>query len=122
MPGRPLLSQQTAKFTDDGAQVLPRRNHSPAANRMEPDRNCFFRKQRWRVFRDDCVRVIYPQNEIRRPFSRTLPVCASDLANRKFVSSQSVFGAEVPRANTVGAAENSRHLFRRYWRQIASVL
>lgn len=84
-----------AEVADNFAEVFAGRNHSPAADGMETDRNGLVGQERRRVFGNHGVWMINAQDEIGLAVGSALAVLAAGLADGEFVSAERVFRTKV---------------------------
>jgi len=109
---RIALGNIAAEFTDELAEVFPRRDHAPAADRVEADRDRAFGEERGRVPADHRVGMIDAEDEIGFAITCGPSVRALGLADDELVGAERMLGPEIARADAVGAAEEARGLLR----------
>ena len=98
------FKEQVVEIADDGAEVLAGGDSAPAADGVEADSDCAVGQQGRHFLADDGVGMVDAKNEEAVPVGSGLAVLAGAAGGGEFVSADDVLGAEVARAEAVGAA------------------
>ena len=107
------LVEQVVEVAEDGAEVLAGGDGAPSADGVEADGDCAFGEQGRHFVADDRVGMVDAEDEEADAVGRGLAVFAGAAGGGEFVGADDVFGAEVARAEAVGAGIDVRHFVHR---------
>ena len=111
------LVEQVVQIAEDGAEVLAGGDGAPSADGVEADGDCAFGQQGRHFVGDDRVGMVDAEDDEAGAVGCGLAVFAGAACGGEFVCADDVLGAEVARAEAVGAGVDVRHFVHRHGRQ-----